>query len=361
MSETETAAVPESFDSAESAVRFLIQRDEKNPPAESADTATAEPELSSQEDNTAPEKGPGETANLEPEPVPPVERPRSWSKDDDDDWNALPRERQERIAANERAREADISQRINKAADTAKAAEAKVAQAEETRLKYEAKLPEVMQRLIDHNNKEFDLIKSPADLQKLATEAMRLATTDPVAAGEIQGYLTAWRVHQDTMLATKAELDQSNQRKTEQERSDWATFLNENNAKAGEKIPELADKAKSEALVNTAGDMFMKIGFSQADLDGFKVGTKISPYDFRMQQIIVDAIKYRQMEQAKATIPAKLAKNLPPVVRPGTSRPQGDASERIQALDSKLNNSGSLEDATALLMAKRNAGQRRAS
>ncbi len=48
MSETETAAVPESFDSPESAVRFLIQRDEKNPPAESADDpATADPELSS--------------------------------------------------------------------------------------------------------------------------------------------------------------------------------------------------------------------------------------------------------------------------------------------------------------------------
>ncbi len=268
---------------------------------------------------------------------------------------------QQKIAARELERDTALRRAQNDAAEKLKGLTAKEQQAEEAKAKYEAKLPEVMRGLIDQNNQQFADIKSMSDVETLAREALRLSTTDPVAAGQIQAYLQAWQVHQQKLAATKAELDQSNQRKTEQERTDWAAFLNENNAKAGEHIPELADKVKSEALVNTAGDMFMKIGFSQADLDGFKAGTKISPYDHRMQRIIVDAIKYRQIEQAKATIPAKLAKTLPPVVRPGTSRPQGDASERIQALDSKLNNSGSLDDAFALLMAKRNAGQRRAS
>jgi hypothetical protein len=40
--------------------------------------------------------------------VAPIERPRSWSKDDEDDWKALPRARQQKIAAREQARDLEM-------------------------------------------------------------------------------------------------------------------------------------------------------------------------------------------------------------------------------------------------------------
>jgi hypothetical protein len=52
-------------------------------------------------------------AHAPAEKLPPIARPRSWSKDDEDDWQALPRARQEKIAAREAVRSAEIRRMQN--------------------------------------------------------------------------------------------------------------------------------------------------------------------------------------------------------------------------------------------------------
>lgn len=359
------APTPESFDSAESAAAFMLDREKKSP-AESAEQATAEPELAV-EANAAPaeEQATGEMEEEDPAETPPLPLPRSWTKEQAEHWTALPRATQEYLTAQDSKASAEVRRVQNEAAEKLKGLTAKEQQADEARQKYEAKLPEIMQGLTDHNNRQFADIKSMADLETLANEALRLSATDPVAAGQIQAYLQAWNVHQQKMAATKAEIDQANHRKTTKEQTDWQDFMAQENAKARELIPELADPVKGPLLEKrAAAHLTEKLGFTQDDLNAMAAGKqRIGIYHHAFQVLLDRSLKLEDLQQAKATIPAKVApKTLPPVQRPGVSRPASAGnSERIQALESKLNNSGSEEDAFALLMARRNAAARRAS
>jgi hypothetical protein len=333
----------------------------KKQPAEGADDATADESPVEGDDAPDDDQATVETEEADPAQKPPLELPRSWAKEQLEHWNALPRASQEFVIAQASKDSEAVRAAQNKAADAAKAAEAKAAAAEEVRQRYEAKLPEVMQGLTDHNNREYADIKSQADLDTLIRAMNQLATTDPVQAQQINAYLTGWQLHQQKMAATKAELDQSNQRKASKEQTDWAEFISTNNAKAAERIPELADKDKSQALTNKAGDLLRSIGFTEDDLNGFQRGEKISPYDHRMQSLIFEAIKSQDIKQAGATLAAKAApKTLPPVVRPGIARQAGDAdSDNIKSLENKLNETGSEKDAWALYQAKQRVQSRR--
>jgi len=330
-------------------------------PAEGADDATADPQLSV-EGNADPETDPGETKEAEAVKEPPIERPKSWSKDEDAEWQSLPRAMQQKIVARESERDAGTIRSQQKAAEAAKAAEAKAAQAEEARQKYEAKLPEVMQGLTEYNNRQFADIKSMADLETLANEALRLSTTDPVAAGQIQAYLNAWQVHQQKMAAVKAELDQSNQRKATKEQTDWQDFIGQENAKARELIPELSDPKKGPELERRAAARLSEIGFKDEELNALAAGKqKLGVYDHRIQVLINDSLKLAELQQSKDQIQAKLAK-LPQVQRPGVARPAGQQdAENIKALEDRLNKTGSEKDAWALYEAQMKAASRRAS
>ena len=80
--------------------------------------------------------------------------------------------------------------------------------------------------------------------------------------------------------------------------------------------------------------------------------------DHRVQLLVRDAILWRE---AKERAKAAAARPLPPVPRPGASQGNGAAQKGaaqdvlIQNLTRKLEASGSLKDATALLRARRAA------
>ena len=62
---------------------------------------------------------PGETERADPaaSELPPIEPPRSWTKEDKDLFTSLPRDTQQRIAERERSREGDFSRRQQEAAE----------------------------------------------------------------------------------------------------------------------------------------------------------------------------------------------------------------------------------------------------
>jgi len=299
--------------------------------AEGAETATADTQLSG-EDNAAPERAPGENAENEPEEkLPPVERPRSWSKDDDDDWNALPRARQEKIAANERAREADINQRINKAAETSKAAEAKVAQAEQARQAYEARQAAYTQALETALQSDFGDIRSLDDVRNLQAN-------DPFR-------FQAWQVRQMELSAAQAEKQQVEGQKAQKHATEWAKFVQEESNAFADSTPEY--KAKKADYDTKAAAVLREIGFSDEELNRLASGEdKIPLFDRRIQQLLFDRIKLSEIKSA----PKAVAKpDLPPVVRPGTSKPAGsDQSEQVKDLTRKLNETGDIKFAQQL-------------
>src|SRR5262245_33860921 len=92
----------------------------------------------------------GETEHADPgaqennQALPPIEPPRSWTKEDKELFTSLPRETQERIAERERSRESDFLRRQNEAADKLKGLTVKEQAVDQARQQYEAALPQLL-------------------------------------------------------------------------------------------------------------------------------------------------------------------------------------------------------------------------
>jgi hypothetical protein len=336
---------PETFttNQAAKALAELRWKRAKESPAESAEVATAEPELA-QANAESPQGTASEDQANEPA-KPAIEPPKSWTKDLHEHWASLDPVLQERIVARDREDQAAIKRAFNEAADQRKAIAAEREAAEKARKEYEAKLPTLMQTLQEAG--PFGDIRSMADVEKLQQE-------DPFR-------FQAFQLHQWKLQAAQAEQTEVKSRQEQERQSKRAAYEAEQNAALIELVPEMADPKKANELRTRAvamlvDDLGLKndlLGRWMADDTGHEILSNAG-----IQKLIADGLKYRDIQNA----PKAVAKpDLPPVLRPGTAKPIGNAaSERVQALDNKLNNSGSLKDAQALLLAKRNA-QRRAS
>ena len=128
-------------DQLRNAARMLAaaRRQKEQAPAQASapeSDAPAEPEYESAEkaDNGG-ESPPveAEAKDAAVEQLPPVEPPRSWSKEDKELFKGLPRETQERLAERERSRDSDFSRRQQEATERAKALDAERAKVESDR------------------------------------------------------------------------------------------------------------------------------------------------------------------------------------------------------------------------------------
>jgi hypothetical protein len=316
------ADAPESFNSVNEAAAYFseLQEKRKQQPAESAEIATAEPELA--QANADPETVPSEEPDAaEPAEQPPIEPPRSWTQAEKERFQSLPRETQEYLHTREQERDTAFRRSQNEIAEQRKAVQAEREAAEKVRQQYEASLPALMQELQSAQQNAFADIKTMDDVVKLQAE-------DPFR-------FQAWQVQQMRLQAAKAESDRVSAERAGAEQSNWAKHVQEENAKAAEFIPDLADKAKGEVLTKrVATELLPELGFKDSELADLANGkTKLSIFDHRVQRLLADAVKLRDIQKAPKALAAK---PLPPVQKPGTSRPAGsDASERLQALNRK--------------------------
>ncbi len=328
------------------AARALRAARKPKEPAPSAEPAAEQPQLADEAD-AAPvaEQAPGEEpTEVEPEAIPPLDPPRSWTKEAKDRWNALPREAQEEVARIEQSREREFRRSQNEAAEKLKGLTAKEQAVEQARKEYEAKLPAIMQML--QTRGEFADIRSMDDVKKLQTE-------DPFR-------FNAWQIHQMEMQTVQHELTKSEERKTNEQQTQWTEHVQKENKLFAEAVPEFADKAKAKELTDKAVETLLDVGFTDQELGELATGkSKLSIYDHRVQQLILGNVKWNDAQKARTAVTAK---PVPPVQRPGVAKPQGAAaSEALQALATKFEQSGSLKDAHALRAAQVKAQQRRAS
>ena len=331
------AITQESFADASEAARYLASLRTKKPPAESATPATAE-EDTAPEAAAAQETDPGEeTEAAEAEELPPIEPPRSWTKEAKDRWNALPRETQEYLAQRESERDKGLQRSQNEIAEQRKAAEAERQKAEQTRKDYEAKLPALMEALQSVNAGQFGDVKTVDDVARLAQE-------DPFR-------FIQWQAHQQKMAAVQGELERANREQEMAKQTSWANHVQQENAKFHDTLSD-ADKGKLKDLLNAAPEFLEERGFSRQELTDLASGKeKISIYDHRLQSLILDGMKYRDLQKAP---PKAVQKSLPPVQKPGTAQPRGAAkAASIQSLTQRLNETGSADDAFALWQARK--------
>lgn len=318
------------------------RRNDDEQPGEARQDATAQQESADgkQPDaDTARANGPGETPADDAEAgLPPIEPPRSWTKEDKTLFKDLPRATQERLAERERSREGDFLRRQNEAAEKTKALSAKEQAAEQVRAHYEGALPMLLQALQEQQAGEFADIKSVADIEKLARE-------------DWPRYVQ-WDAQQKKIAAVAQQAQLAHARQSLERASRWSTFAAEQDALFAEKAPELADKDAKAKAAQSAAEMLKDLGFSDAELGRLWSGQgDLSLRDHRIQLLLRDGVKFREAQAA-----AKLAqhKPVPHVQRPGPAPARNaDADGRVKDLTDRLNRTGNLRDAAALLAAQR--------
>lgn len=312
----------------------------EKPQAESAEAetpATAETE-SAQADADQPEADPGETTEAtETEETPAIDPPRSWTKEAKERWDSLPRDTQEYLAQREQERDREVRRSQNDAADQRKAMEAERKAVEQLKQQYEARLPDLAKTLEQALQSEFGDIKDLNDVRQLQLN-------DPFRFQQ-------WQLRQMELAAAQKEQADIQSRREQESASKWANYTQTEDEKFSEALSE-KDRSNLKELMNSAPTFLEDKGFSKQELAD--LWNKNETFrDHRIQLLILDAMKYRDLQKA----PLKaIPKPVPPVQRPGTVAPKGAArSQSIQALNQRLTETGNQDDAFALWMAQRQA------
>jgi hypothetical protein len=272
------------------------------------------------------EPEPTQEANPAEEALPPIEPPRSWTKESKEAFQALPREHQERIAEQERTRELDLRKGHNEVAEQRKAAEAEAKAMAEARGKYEAALPQLLNHLT--NDPQWADIKTMADVERLAQEDWPRAVQ--------------WQIHQQKVAAVHAEIQQAQTRQAQEQSEKWTHFAKREDELFLERAPELKDSAKAAKMREAAVSMLKQTGYSEDELG--KLWESPALRDHRMQLLIYKAA---QFDEAKKNVLNAVKKPLPPVVRPGVAQPNRGQAEIVKDLDAKIDRTSGMNQLRA--------------
>lgn len=295
------------------------------------------------DDAAPPQEASGETQVAEAE-TPPIEPPRSWTKDARERWAALPRETQEYLAERERDRDRELNLRQQEAAEQRKAMDAERQRVEQARQQYEAALPAVLQQL-QHSAGQFADLKSDADIAKLAAE-------------DWPRYLQ-WTEHQRQLGAVQKQMEEAQIRRVQEFQQQWDKFAKEQDELFRKAVPEMADPKKAAELQTSAVSMLKDIGFTDDELNKSYHGQLgVSIRDHRFQELIHDAMSWREAK-AKAKTVVENKKPVPPVQRPGAAPSKGATqAQELQNLEKQLDNASGVN---ALRIAARLQHVRRAA
>lgn len=367
VAETVSYAVPADAPAAmtvSEAARMLslARRQQAEPPAESAQQATAEePPLAEKADTDPLQEAPGDVETQVDEPaeeLPPIDPPRSWTKEEKEAFAQWPREAQESVARVASTREAEFRRSQNEAAEARKALDAEHAQAKELTKAMAAKLPELEKAVRDYVGRQYPEFKSAEDVVNYARQAEALAQSDPFTSQAMVARLTAWREDQQNIALQLAEAREADQKLKLSQRSDWAKYIKSESDAFEEDVPEFA--AKKDEYTKKAGDMLRELGFKDEELAKLVSGEeKIALFDRRMQRLLFDRVR---LSEIKAATAKAIPKPVPPVQRPGVKQGGNPSTAlQIQNLESQLSKAtgnAAIRLAAELTQAKRKAAAR---
>lgn len=303
-------------------------------------------ESAPQEQDAGPETVPGENVEADPaEELPPIEPPRSWSKEDKELFASLPRETQERVFERERSRESDFLRRQNEAAEKSKALEAKEQAAEQARQQYEQAAQNALNILQSQQAAEFADIKTDADVIKLATD-------DPFRFAQ-------WQARQYAIQQQAEQVHKLNAERQTKDREQFEAWSKEQDSQFEKQFPEFSDKDKAgKAREGIMSYLTNEVGVPSDVLPKLWASDPLFR-DHRMQRVVYDAMRWNAAQQkAKQAV----ATPKPPVQRPGTAPSKGPGlQEQIEAAQARLKNTRGDEAARAAvdLMRARRAAKAR--
>lgn len=309
--------------------RAELRKPEPAAPPEAAPEPELAPEASADPQPEAPSEV---TEAVEPEEtLPPIDPPRSWTQAEKERFQSLPRETQEYLHTREQERDREFRRGQNEVAEKLKAISAKEQAAEQARQQYEAKQAAYVQNLEDALQNEFADVKSISDVRKMQAE-------DPFRFQQ-------WQLRQMELSAAQAEKQATEQRNAQEQQSKRAAYEAEQNKLLVELVPEMADPNKATDLRQRAVKMLNDdLGLSNDTLGRWMqsdVGHEILS-NAGIQKLIADGLRYQDIKSAPKAVPQAL----PPVQRPGVSKPaQNSNAGRIQALEKQLSNASGYNQA----------------
>jgi hypothetical protein len=260
-------------------------------------------------------------------------------------FESLPREVQEDWNQRERDRDTFYRKGHDEAANAIRTAQERERAAEQRQREYEALLPEAYSNLRGQFDREFQDIKSQADV-----DAMRV--NDPMR-------WMAWKDAKDAVWAKYNESQTAGQRQMQEQSDRYKAYQTAETAKVMEYIAKekLADVSRSKDVERFSGEVRAALtdayGFADEELAAaWHNGQPLYLADSRIQKMAVDAMRWRDLQAKKAAAPDS-RKPLPPVQRPGTATNRGEASNvSLKILSDKLSRTGRIEDAVAYENAK---------
>lgn len=274
----------------------------------------------------------------------PIEAPRSWSKEERERFNSLPRETQEYLARRENERDTALRRGQNDNATERQTLEAERKAIAEMRQQYEQVLPVLMQQLQQQQMGEFGDIRTQADIDNLArNDWQRFAM---------------FQAHQMKMQNLNQQIQQSYQQSQQEYSQKWSAFAKQQDELFARQATEMSNPEEAQRIATQAVDTLRNVGFSDSDLEQLWSGkANVSLRDHRLQLLIRDAARFRT---AKAAVPAKkAAMPASKTLRPGSPQERAsDAQVNIDSLNKNLDASGKWKDGAALLAARRAARRR---
>lgn len=167
-----------------------------------------------------------------------------------------------------------------------------------------------------------------------------LAETDPMAYlqadAKYQNDLRQYQMQQQHIAQAQAQAQEA----TKEAR---AAYVAEQSEKLKALIPELGDAEKAPKIYAgiraVATDVY---GFTEQELGGVT--------DARHVQVLNDARQWRELQASKAQVTQQAQKKARKVVKPGAKRTTDPNAARIAKAQQRLQSSGSIDDAVALIM-----------
>lgn len=288
-------------------------------PSEAEPTAEEAPELEEPTGEAEPEEGEAE--------LPPIAAPQSWDAEAKAEFEALPRKAQEIVAKRETDRDKVVQRSIQETADARKLAEAKTAEAQQV-ANIKGFLDQVVPQLAHaFQNKWADW--TPA-------HQAELARTDPA------GYVA----RKAAFEAEAAEVGRLNAVNQQAQQVAHQQFLAAETEKLKTAEPALFDPkegpARRQALVHYM--VAEKVPADQIpllDANTLRLGYKAYLWD---------------QSQAKARSAAQPARTPAPAaapVRPAAAQPAPSRTRSLDTARARVDQTGSIDDAVALMRAKR--------
>lgn len=287
-------------------------------------------------DTDSPDATPEDEGNTE---EPTIAAPSGWNAEDQAWFETLDPARQEAILRREKGTQAAESRRQNEHTAALNEAKAERERAAQERQYFQSAINNYKHPLVASFQKDF------ADLEAGQTDLFRLAQ-QPDRWARFQAYQQSFNqiAQAEQALAQRAEAEEA-----ERMEAHVAT----RNERLIEAKPDLKDPAKFEAYDNEVSSFLLDRGIP-AD--------RIKHISFEELQIVEDALNWRKAQKAKAApqkqVPlppgqvsvAGHIRTVPKIIKPGTTRDgAASADEKFTAINKRLRETGSTEDAAAAI------------